>query len=79
MNIGVISDTHNYFDPNLVELFADVRHILHAGDVGNAPLLVNLEAIASVTGVYGNTDMNLPLKETEVIELAGRKFLVHPL
>jgi hypothetical protein len=30
-----------------------------------------------VTAVYGNTDMNLPFKETEVIELAARKFLIH--
>ena len=77
MKIGVISDTHNYFDPNLVELFADVSHILHAGDVGNASIIHELEAIAPVTAVYGNTDMNLPFKETEVIELAERKFLVH--
>ena len=41
------------------------------------PIISELEAIAPVTAVYGNTDMGLPLKETEVIELAGRKFLVH--
>ena len=77
MKIGVISDTHNYFDPNLVELFADVSHILHAGDVGNASIIHELEAIAPVTAVYGNTDMNLPFKETEIVELAARKFLIH--
>ena len=77
MKIGVISDTHNYFDPNLVDLFADVSHILHAGDVGNTSIIHELEAIAPVTAVYGNTDMNLPFKETEVMELAARKFLIH--
>lgn len=77
MKIGVISDTHNFLDPKVAELFEGVAHILHAGDVGNLPIIHELEAIAPVTAVYGNTDMGLPLKETEVIELAGRKFLVH--
>jgi uncharacterized protein len=76
MNIGVISDTHNFLDPKVSELFAGVEHILHAGDVGNLLILSELETIAPVTAVYGNTDMGLPLKETELIELAGRRFLV---
>ncbi len=58
-------------------MFAGVGHILHAGDVGNLPILSELEGIAQVTAVYGNTDMGLPLKETEVIILSGRKFLLH--
>jgi putative phosphoesterase len=77
MKIGVISDTHNFLDPKVTELFAGVEHILHAGDVGNFPILSELEAIAPVTAVSGNTDLGLPLQETEVIVLAGRKFLVH--
>jgi len=58
-------------------LFAGVSHILHAGDIGNANIISELEEIAPVTAVFGNTDMNLPFKETEIIELAGRKFLIH--
>lgn len=77
MNIGVISDTHNFLDPKVADLFAGVEHILHAGDVGNLPIISELEGIAPVTAVYGNTDTGLPLKETEIIELAGRKFLIH--
>ncbi len=77
MKLGVISDTHNFLDPKIAERFAGVGHILHAGDVGNLPIISELEAIAPVTAVYGNNDLGLPLKETEVIELAGRKFLVH--
>ena len=77
MNIGVISDTHNFLDPKVHELFACVNHILHAGDIGNATIISELEEIAPVTAVYGNTDMNLPFREMEVIELAARKFLVH--
>jgi putative phosphoesterase len=77
VKIGVISDTHNFLDPRIAEMFEGVEHILHAGDVGDTTIIAELEAIAPVTAVYGNTDMGLPFKETEVTELAGRKFLVH--
>ena len=77
MKIGVISDTHGFLDPKVFELFAGVEHILHAGDIGFASIILELETIAPVTAVYGNTDTALPFKETEVVELAARKFLVH--
>ncbi len=77
MNIGVISDTHNFLDPKVHDLFAGVKHILHAGDIGNATIISELEEIAPVTAVYGNTDTGLPFKETEIIELGPRRFLVH--
>ena len=77
MKIGVISDTHNFLDPKIAELFAGVGHILHAGDIGNSSIISELEAIAPVTAVYGNTDAGLPFKETEIIELGARKFLIH--
>lgn len=77
MKIGVISDTHNFFDPQIPRLFEGVDHILHGGDVGTAFIPFQLEQIAPVTAVLGNTDSFLPLKETEIVELAGRKFLVH--
>lgn len=77
MKIGVISDTHNYFDPRIAELFAGVDHILHAGDIGLPWIILQLEEIAPVTAVLGNNDEGLSFKETEVIELAHRKFLVH--
>ena len=77
MIIGVISDTHNFLDPKIAELFAGVEHILHAGDIGNSSIISGLELIAPVTAVYGNTDAGLPFKETEIIELGTRKFFIH--
>jgi uncharacterized protein len=77
MKIGIISDTHDYLDPKVADLFKGVDHILHAGDVGSAWIKFQLEQIAPVTAVIGNTDEGLPLKETESVELGGRKFLVH--
>src|SRR5260370_20547235 len=78
MRIGVISDTHNYFDPQIPKLFAGVEHILHGGDIGTPSILLELRKIAPVTAVAGNTDepgFGYPL--TQTLELAGRKFLVH--
>ena len=77
MKIGLISDTHNHFDPRVPEIFAGVDHILHAGDVGLSLILNELELIAPVTAVLGNNDSNLPIPETAVVILAGKKFLVH--
>ena len=77
MKIGVISDTHNFLDPKIPELFAGVDHILHAGDIGSAWIIFQLEQIAPVTAVLGNNDLGLSFKETEIVELAGRKFMVH--
>ena len=77
MKIGVISDTHNHFDPRIPALFAGVDHILHAGDIGLPWIILELEAMAPVTAVLGNNDPGLSFKETEVITLAERKFLVH--
>ena len=77
MKIGVIADTHGLLDPQVPELFADVEHILHAGDVGTPAVLAGLENIAPTTAVLGNVDVGFPLKETECVELAGRRFLLH--
>ncbi len=77
MKLGLISDTHNYLDPRVLEVFRGVDHILHAGDVGQTSLIVELEQLAPVTAVTGNTDEGLPLRETEVLTLVGRKFLIH--
>src|SRR5690349_16994786 len=40
-------------------------------------LLAELETIAPVTAVTGNTDQGLTLRETEVVVLEGKKFLLH--
>ena len=76
--IGVISDTHNYFDPRIPQLFAGVDHILHGGDIGLPAIILALEQIAPVTAVAGNTDdPGFHYRLTEVVELASGKFLVH--
>jgi putative phosphoesterase len=77
VKIGVISDTHGFLDPKVHALFSGVEHILHAGDIGFASIISELEKIAPVTAVLGNNDAGLPFRETETVELAKKKFLVH--
>jgi putative phosphoesterase len=83
MLVGVISDTHGYFDPRVSAAFTGVDMILHAGDVGGLHVLDALRQIAPVHAVYGNNDerlggLGLPFRAE--LELAGiRVHLVHQL
>jgi hypothetical protein len=55
-----------------------VNHILHGGDIGVPGILRELRRIAPVTAVSGNTDEpEFRYEETQVVELAGLKVLVH--
>jgi hypothetical protein len=77
VKLGIISDTHGYLDPQVKEIFKGVDHILHAGDIGSPIIELELKFIAPTTVVLGNTDHGLHFKETEVVTLAEKKFLVH--
>lgn len=79
MRLGIISDTHNLLRPEVFEVFSKVDHILHGGDVGDPAILVQLEAIAPVTAVFGNTDgsglrRNLP--QAAQVQLDGFEIVV---
>lgn len=76
MKIGVISDTHGFLDPKFPGLFNGVEHILHAGDIGFASIILELEQIAPVTAVLGNNDFGMDYRETECVSLAGKRFMV---
>ncbi len=54
--IGLVSDTHGRVRPELVDVFAGVERIVHAGDVGDRAVLRALAAIAPVEAVSGNVD-----------------------
>ncbi len=73
----MISDTHGMLRVEVVEVLEGVDHILHAGDVGDLDILVQLEALAPVTAVYGNTDgFDLRAKLPQVAEVELEGFLV---
>jgi len=77
--LGVISDTHGLLRPEVFEVFKEVDHILHAGDVGKPEILIELEAIAPVTAVYGNVDapeLRSRLPQVAHLELDGFDIVV---
>ncbi|MGH9356300.1 MAG: metallophosphoesterase family protein, partial [Terriglobia bacterium] len=72
MQVGLVSDTHGYFDPRLAWLLDGVKLILHAGDVGSHAVLDAMGRIAPVRAVRGNVDpseLGLPL--SLMIRLGG--------
>jgi putative phosphoesterase len=81
MLVGVIADTHGLLRPEAVAALVGVEHILHAGDVGDFDILLQLKEIAPVTAVRGNVDLHgacVELPATEMVELGGALFyLVH--
>jgi putative phosphoesterase len=79
MRLGVIADTHGLLRPEVFDVFSEVDHILHAGDLGPLCLLTELEALASVTAVYGNTDgldVRARLPQVARVELDGFRIVV---
>lgn len=68
--IGVISDTHGFLDPEVLEVFAGVDLIIHAGDIVDSHTLGALADVAPVIAVAGNLDAG-DLAATLPRELTG--------
>jgi putative phosphoesterase len=68
---GIISDTHGRLRPEVAKAFVGVSLIIHAGDIGNAEVIEDLQAIAPVHAVRGNMDGGWAhgLPATEVVEI----------
>lgn len=54
--IGILSDTHGFWDDRFAAHFADCDEIWHAGDVGDYAIIERLAEICPVRGVSGNID-----------------------
>jgi putative phosphoesterase len=77
--VGVISDTHGQLPARVKTLLQGSDHIVHAGDIGSEQVLDQLRAIAPVTAVRGNSDLEawsraLPVRAE--LELGGVHILV---
>ncbi|WP_213285488.1 metallophosphoesterase family protein [Bradyrhizobium sp. sGM-13] len=79
LRIGIVSDTHGLLRPEAEQGLAGVAHIIHAGDIGRADVLVRLRRIAPVTAIRGNidtADWAKPYPDTQVVQLGERSFYV---
>jgi putative phosphoesterase len=75
--IGLISDTHGLVRPDVHTKLAGVELILHAGDVGGDEILDELQLIAPVRAVFGNTDAPDDPRLTQAIEMEIGGIRVH--
>ena len=79
MEIGLISDTHSYLDPNISSIFESVDEIWHAGDFGTLAVARELEQLKPLRGVFGNIDtqdIREAYPEDSWFELEGISFLM---
>lgn len=54
--IGLLSDTHAYWDDKYEEYFKSCDEIWHAGDIGSLQLANQFEELKPFRAVYGNID-----------------------
>ncbi len=81
--LGLISDTHGLLRSEAVAFLRGTDFIIHAGDIGDAAVLRELEALAPVTAVRGNND-NGPwaraVAESEVLQVGDVTiYVIHDL
>lgn len=56
MKVGLLSDTHGYWDDKYAEYFKDCDEIWHAGDIGSDTLATRLTVLKPFRAVFGNID-----------------------
>lgn len=54
--IGILSDTHGYWDDRYLKHFEHCDEIWHAGDIGSPEVAEKLAAFRPLRAVYGNID-----------------------
>ena len=78
--IGILSDTHGYWDDRYAVHFAGCDEVWHAGDIGHYEIIEKLKEIVPVVrAVSGNIDHGMvkrKCKELEIFEVEGVKVLL---
>lgn len=54
--IGLLSDTHGYLDPKVLNHFKDCDEVWHGGDIGTMEVANLLENFKPFRAVFGNID-----------------------
>lgn len=72
--VGIISDTHGLLRPEAAAFLRGSDFIVHAGDIGDADILKELNALAPVTAVRGNNDKGpwaKAIAESQVLQVGN--------
>lgn len=77
--IGLLSDTHGYWDERYLKYFDECDEIWHSGDVGSEEIIYKLKSFKTFRGVYGNIDgqnIRKILPEINRFKLEGADILI---
>ena len=78
--IGILSDTHSWWDDRYAQYFSDCDEIWHAGDIGCEAVIDRLAQVCPVLRVvYGNVDggnLRRRFKEMEISTTEGVKVVM---
>lgn len=77
--IGLISDTHSFFDDKVRKFLEDVDEVWHAGDIGNLQTAAQIADFKPLKAVFGNCDdsntrLSYPLYQ--LMDVEGAKVLM---
>lgn len=77
--IGLLSDTHGFLNPRILDFFSPCDEIWHAGDIGNIETADNLAVFKPLVAVYGNidgTEIRKTYPKNQVFSCEGVKVLM---
>ena len=77
--IGLLSDTHGYWDERYLKYFEECDEIWHAGDIGSKEVMDRLMEFKPFRGVYGNIDgqdIRKILPETNIFTIEGAEVIM---
>lgn len=77
--IGLLSDTHGYWDERYLKYFEECDEIWHAGDIGSIEVMDRLAGFRTFRGVYGNIDghdIRIILPEINRFKIEGADVLI---
>jgi putative phosphoesterase len=58
VKVGIVSDTHGFLDPRVIEALGGCQVVVHGGDVGSSEVLDALARVCPrVIAVVGNNDV----------------------
>jgi len=83
LTVGLISDTHGMLRREAVRALTGCDLIVHAGDIGSAAVLQELEQLAPVHAVRGNMDrqsFSAHLPETRAVQVGPQRlYVIHDI
>lgn len=78
--IGILSDTHHYWNDKFAQYFNDCDEVWHAGDIGDFAIIERLQSVVpTVRAVSGNIDsgeVRRKCRELEIFRVEGVKVLL---